>query len=189
MTISPSKAVGGPRVTGSPFHLTYLRVGPFEPITRAPSLRLRGNDVIVSCPQLTFRLAYIPAPGLIQSFPEGTWGSEIRSLDEVPSHRDAGPAVQRHAFVGAPVHGALHQVLDGESAIPGYCDIHTHEDAGELNVVLPGDPARPITFDLYNEGPVDVQAPHTMWIAPGAEHAAMATAGTGYFLALRVPLA
>ncbi|PIE26321.1 MAG: hypothetical protein CSA58_10135 [Micrococcales bacterium] len=187
MTVLQNETVGGLR-NFSPFHLTYLRVGPWGPIRRAPSIRLRAHDVIVSCPQLTFRLAYTPMPGLIPVLPEGIWGSEPRSLAEVPSHRDAGPYVRRYAFVEAPVHGALHQVLDGERALPGYCDIHRHDDAGELNVLLPGDPFRQLEFDLYNDGPVSVVAPATMWIEPGADHAAMATGGTGFFFALRVPL-
>lgn len=172
----------------SPFEITELRVGPWGPVTENPVLELQGHEVRVSCPQLSLRLRYTPLPGFDQEFPPGRWAGELRSLDGVPGHKDAGPGLDRYAFVGAPVHCALHQILDTSQVVPDYCVIHTHDDAAELNVLLPGDPDRPLEFALYNDGPLVGHPPQSLWIPVNAEHCAVATAGTGYFFVMRMPL-
>jgi len=177
-----------PTTVESPFQITELLTGPWAPITENPVLEMSGRDVVVSCPQVTARLVYTPLPGFAQDLPTGRWGSQERSLDGVPGHKDAGPGLRRFAFLDAPVHGALHQILDTSRLVSDYCVIHTHDDAAELNVLLPGDPQQPLEFALYNEGAFTGRAPLSMWIPVHAGHCAMASAGTGFFFVLRMPL-
>ncbi len=170
----------------SPFQITQVSSGPWAPITQAPVLEMSGREVIVSCPEITAHLTYSPLPGFAQELPTGRWGSVERSLDGVPGHKDAGPGLRRFAFVDAPVHGALHQILDTTALVPDYCVVHTHDDAAELNVLLPG--SQPLEFAMYLDGEVIGRPPLSMWIPPTVEHCAMATAGTGFFFVLRMPL-
>ena len=181
-----------PTAVESPFRITELSVGPWAPITENPVLELDGCDVVVRCPQIMARLTYTPIPGFAASLPSGSWGSQELSLDGVPGHKDAGPGLRRFAFVGAPVHGALHQILDTTALVPDYCVVHSHDDAAAVNVLLPGDPASPLEFSLVNTaqaaGEFTGRAPLSMWIPVGAGHSAMATAGTGFFFVIRMPL-
>ncbi|MBK6872617.1 MAG: hypothetical protein IPJ14_17155 [Kineosporiaceae bacterium] len=177
-----------PTTVESPFQIMEIQTGPWAPITENPVLELKGNEVVVSCPQITARLSYTPLPGFEQELPHGRWDSVERTLDGVPGHKDAGPGLRRFAFLGAPVHGALHQIVDTTQLVADYCVIHHHDDAAELNVLLPGDPDRPLEFDLYNEGSLVGHAPLSLWIPVNAGHCAMATAGTGFFFVLRMPL-
>lgn len=172
----------------SPFRLLELTAGPWAPITENPVLELTGFEVRVSCPQVTARLAYDPLPGYPQLLPTGRWDSVERSLDGVPGHKDAGPGLRRFAFVGAPLHGALHQIVDTTQLVPDYCVVHEHDDAAELNVLLPGSPDSPGEFAMVVREPFVGRAPLVAWIPPGTGHSAMATSGTGFFFVLRVPL-
>jgi len=175
-----------PVTVASPFEITEVRTGPWAPITELPVLELNGNHVTISCPQITARLTYHPLPGFAQELPSGRWGSQERTLDGVPGHKDAGPGLRRFAFVDAPVHGALHQVLDVTQLVPDYCVVHTHDDAAELNVLFPG--SEPLEYAMYLDGPMVGRPPLSLWIPPGAGHCAMASAGTGFFFVLRMPL-
>jgi hypothetical protein len=170
----------------SPFQITQIRTGAWAPITQTPVLEMKGHEVVVSCPEITAHLTYTPLPGYAQELPTGRWGSAERSLDGVPGHKDAGPGLRRFAFVDAPVHGALHQILDTSQLVPDYCVVHTHDDAAELNVLLPG--SEPLEFAMYLDGDVVGRPPLSMWIPPGTGHCAMASAGTGFFFVLRMPI-
>ena len=150
-------------------------------------LELSAREVTLTCPQLTLRMSYTPPVGHGE-LPRGRWVSVARSLDGIPSHKDAGAGLVRFAFVDAPVRCALHQVLDTARIVPLYCWPHAHEDAAELNVLLPGGPT-PLAYSMsLSDAPVATHhAPEVLWIPARTMHSAVATSGTGFFVMLQVP--
>lgn len=133
-------------------------------------------------------MSYTPPLGHGE-LPHGRWVGVQRSLEGIPSHKDAGAGLVRFAFVGAPLLCALHQVLDTSLLVPHYCWPHAHDGAAELNVLLPGGPT-PLAYSisLGDAPPATHHAPEALWIPARTMHSAVAESGTGFYVVLQVPV-
>jgi hypothetical protein len=179
----------------STLSLAAIGSSPFQVVAAATSFdpkHVDGGRLEIGAGQI---VANFGVARLVLGFDEsrlgrlgaGTWSGVRQDLAAVSHHRDAGPGFRRYRFARAPIYSAMHVVEDAAGIRADYCEVHTHADEGELNVLLPGDAG--LGYSIYCEGRWwDVTAPAVVWAPPGMPHCATAVRGGGVFFMLRVPL-
>ena len=170
----------------TPFEVASVAQTSWRAIAEPPVLSLRDREVRIDSDVISVVLAYRPWPGLPPTLPTGRWEGVLQSLDAVPDHKEAGAGLLRFGFLGAPLHAALHQVLDPSALDMSYCSIHRHADQGEFNLMLPAENAT-LDYEVYETTWTTLRAPTQLWFPRGVPHGALAVSGTGFFFVLRVP--
>jgi hypothetical protein len=181
---SASPALRDARST--PFEVVSVTHAPWRAIEDPPVLSLREHQMRVDTDVLSVTLAYGPWSGLPPSLPVGRWAGVLQSLDAVPDHKEAGAGLLRFGFLGAPMHSALHQVMDTNALDMSYCSIHRHDDEGEFNLMLPAENAT-LDYEVYETTWTTFRAPTQLWFSRGVAHGARAVSGIGFFFVLRLP--
>lgn len=109
----------------------------------------------------------------------------IESLDNVPAHR-ATPEIERWVFPGAPHLVSVHSVDADEPAERHYCEVHTHRDVDESNLLLGITPD--FRFQIQVGCEVQVLGPHAaVFIPAGTPHSANVISGKGFFVVHQHP--
>lgn len=181
---SASPAVRDARST--PFEVMRVTHTSWRAIADPPVLSLGDHEIRIDTGAMSATLAYRPRPGLPPALPTGTWKGVLQSLDAVPDHKEAGAGLLRFGFLGAPLHTALHQVVDTSALDMSYCSIHRHPDEGEFNLMLPAENAT-LDYEVYDATWTTVRAPTQLWFSRGVAHGARAVSGIGFFFVLRLP--
>ncbi len=107
------------------------------------------------------------------------------SLDTIPFHSQID-CIERYVPENFPIHLAIHKITDMKGAPIDYCDLHTHDDITEVNLIIGAPDA--ITFRIQLGDEVyEVKSSSSIWIPPGIAHSANVISGTGYFVVFRLP--
>lgn len=152
-----------------------------------PELESNDHELVVSLGDYILRLSIDRGATYIDSLPEGKWPSTFQSLAAVPAHNNAGAGLRRCRFDTGDMHCALHIVDKAAATDTGYCNIHVHDDAAELNVIVPS--SKGLTYDVYDGIEwQEVSEPTALWFPPGTTHCATAKIGSGLFFVARIPV-
>ena len=172
--------------TQAPFRVVTIEEVSWHELSDAPTLRIAADEVLLHTSTLSLRLTYQAYGNLISHLPEGKWTGLRQSLEVVGSHKDAGPGLIRYGFPDAPLHVALHQIVQIRDLTDSYCSIHAHADAAELNAIIPGPGG--LVYDVYLDDWFQVSAPQLLWFTADVPHCATAARGVGFFFVVRVPV-
>jgi mannose-6-phosphate isomerase-like protein (cupin superfamily) len=107
-------------------------------------------------------------------------------LSSVPFHKDV-KYIERFFAEHFPLHLAIHAIQDARPSSEPYTDPHVH-DVDEINIILGEQGRLEYTIQLGDEE-FHVSSNASIYIPAGLSHAANVLCGSGYFIALRLPLA
>lgn len=105
-------------------------------------------------------------------------------LGQIPHHQNA-VGVERFAPSDAvPLQLSAHRVANPDNQV--YCDMHSHDNLMELNLILPSQSG--MRFDVSDgANSHQITSPTALWIPPNVSHQANAVSGSGWFVCLRLP--
>lgn len=108
----------------------------------------------------------------------------LSSLDTIPFHNHID-SIERFVPEKFPIHLAIHKINDMQGTPVDYCDLHSHDDITEVNLII-GDPNALIYRIQLDDEVYEVKSSSSIWIPPGIKHSANVISGTGYFVVFRL---
>jgi len=169
-------------------HFRLGQVPAFDQIDTLvlPELHIEDRQIIVTLGNISLSLTEYGDTGHLSLLENGHWLGVEQSLAAVPAHKDAGAGLKRFAFLGAPLHSALHVVSNAAATNSDYCRVHKHNDAAELNVIVPSS-AGMVYRVFMGDKWTTVDSTEVLWFPEGSAHCAIATEGSGLFFVGRFP--
>jgi hypothetical protein len=110
----------------------------------------------------------------------------VEALGLVPFH-SCIPEIERWVFRDIPYLTSVHHVTDAEPMDRHYCEVHTHHDEDEVNLLLgtTADFRFRITVGDRSHVVGPIAALH---IPAGTTHSANVISGSGYYVVLKAPI-
>ncbi len=125
---------------------------------------------------------------LVRTFSDSFFESLIFNMEKaplssVPFHFNS-ESIERFFSKDFPVHFAIHEVLDVDSAPPEYTEVHVHEDHHEMNAIIS---RNCLEYKIVlGDKTYQVNSNSSIWIPAGMPHSANVIKGDGFFIAMRI---